>query len=184
MAIVVCPLSRVKAVAAARRPSRVVSLLDPHTPFPRDHGVDDESHLKMHIHDIAEHEEGAVLPNATHMRQILAFVSSWERDAPILIHCWAGISRSSATAFITACVHNPGVDEEEIAWVLRRASATASPNPLLVALADAELGRGGRLIRAATAIGKGFPRWPAIEQATPFELPSRFSPSSHFDENA
>jgi predicted protein tyrosine phosphatase len=111
------------------------------------------------------------------VREILAFIGAWDREAPILIHCWAGISRSTATAFITACHHNPRTDEEEIAWALRQASATANPNPRLVALADAELGRGGRLVKAAQAIGRGYPAWPMIEEATPFEIPSRFDRS-------
>lgn len=171
MAILVCPLSKVTQVATLRRPSRVVSLLDPHTPFPAP-GV--SAHLRMALHDIAEFEEGCVAPEDSHVRDILAFVGDWDREAPILIHCWAGISRSTATAFITACHHNPGTDEEEIAWALRHASATASPNPRLVALADAELGRGGRLVKAAQAIGRGYPPWPMIEEAAPFEIPSRF----------
>lgn len=171
MAILVCPLSKVVDVAAQRRPSRVVSLLDPHTAFPSP-GV--SSHLRMALHDIADHEEGCILPADTHVREILKFISAWDREDPILIHCWAGISRSTATAFITACHHNPNTDEEEIAWALRKASATANPNPRLIALADAELGRGGRLVKAAQAIGRGFPAWPAIEEAAPFEIPSRY----------
>jgi predicted protein tyrosine phosphatase len=174
MAILVCPLSKVTEVAAARRPSRVVSLLDPHTPFPAP-GVGMQ--LRMALHDIADHEEGCILPAEAHVREILAFIGAWDREAPILIHCWAGISRSTATAFITACHHNPRTDEEEIAWALRQASATANPNPRLVALADAELGRGGRLVKAAQAIGRGYPAWPMIEEATPFEIPSRFDRS-------
>lgn len=174
MAILVCPLSRVPHIVGLRKPSRVVSLLDPHAAFPKAQGLPDTHHLKVKIHDIADPEEGFIAPSARHVKDIVAFVSAWDRQDPILIHCWAGISRSTATAFVTACLHNPSTDEEEIAWSLRRASASATPNPRLVALADAEMGRAGRMIKAAAAIGRGNPTWPAIEEAIPFEIPSRF----------
>jgi predicted protein tyrosine phosphatase len=175
MAIVVCPLSRVQAVAEARKPARVVSLLDPHTPFPSPRGVGPDRHLKISVHDVLEAEYGEVVPARGHVVDILQFVSGWEQEAPMLIHCFAGISRSTATAFITACVHNPQTDEEEIALALRRASSTAHPNARIVALADAELGRNGRMSRAVAAIGKGTPSWfDLAEDIQPFELPGRF----------
>ena len=109
------------------------------------------------------------------MRRILDFVGAWARDEPILIHCYAGISRSTATAYITACLHNPGVDEQEIALALRAASPSAWPNRRFVALADAELGRGGRMSRAVEHIGEGH-NWYDIGEAEPFALRSRFEP--------
>jgi predicted protein tyrosine phosphatase len=101
---------------------------------------------------------------------VIRFVEAWDRSDPLLIHCWAGISRSTASAFITACVHNPEADEDEIALAIRNASATASPNLRLVAHADALLGRGGRMIRAVERIGRGNP---AMEAET-FVIPSAF----------
>ena len=170
MDILVSSLSAAPRLMQERRPSRVLSLLDPLTKFPdaSAHGID--AHLRISIHDIADPEHGCILADAAHMGEIVRFVSDWDRTAPILIHCWAGVSRSTASAFITACVHHPAVDEEDIAWALRRASPTATPNPRLVALADAELGRGGRMSRAAAAIGRGTPSWEDIIEAEPFEL--------------
>jgi predicted protein tyrosine phosphatase len=169
MAILVCPLSRVSEVVRARQPSHVVSLLDPHSPFPNPGG----RHLKVSVHDITEDTPGAIAPAREHMGEILDFISTWERSAPILIHCYAGISRSTATAFITACVHNPGIDEEEIALALRAASHVAWPNRRIVALADAELGRGGRMLRGIDAIGPGL-SWEEAGENTPFEIASLF----------
>ena len=73
----------------------------------------------------------------------------------MLIHCYAGISRSTASAFITVCVLAPHRDEREIALALRQASPTATPNSRLVALADAYLGRDGRMRAAIESIGRG-----------------------------
>jgi predicted protein tyrosine phosphatase len=171
MAILVCPLSKVPGVLAARAPSHVVSLLDPYSAFPH---APDRRHLKVGVHDITEDLHGHVAPGRAHMGEILDFIGTWEREAPILIHCYAGISRSTATAFITACVHNPSVDEEEIAWTLRNASHVAWPNRRFIALADAELGRGGRMVRAIDAIGVG-KLWEDVGENTPFEIPSMFN---------
>ena len=85
---------------------------------------------------------------------------------PLLIHCWAGISRSCAAAYILACDRNPG-HEQEIAVDLRRRAPFATPNRLMVQLADDMLVRGGRMVDAIDAIGRG-------AEATwgePFRLP-------------
>ncbi|HVZ98694.1 MAG TPA: protein-tyrosine phosphatase family protein [Caulobacterales bacterium] len=174
MPIIVCPLSRASELARTRRPSRVVSLLDPGTPFPPLEGYADAQRLQLSVHDIETEMDGLDHPDETHMRQIIEFVSAWDRTAPILIHCFAGISRSTATAYITACAHNPDVDETLIALALRDVSPTASPNRRFVALADAALGRGGRMSSAIDAIGRGA-TWLEFGEAHPFTLPSRFA---------
>jgi predicted protein tyrosine phosphatase len=48
---------------------------------------------------------------------------------------------------------NPHRNEMEIAQKLRAASPIASPNRLIVSLADKALGRDGRMIRALESIG-------------------------------
>jgi predicted protein tyrosine phosphatase len=172
MSIIVCPLSRAPEIARERKPSHVVSLLDPGSAFPTLDGYDD-THLRLPIHDIEQEIEGQDALCGKRMRTILDFVGLWGRDVPILIHCYAGISRSTATAFITACAHNPKADEEEIALALRAASSTASPNRRFIALADAELGRGGRMSRAIAKIGRG-PPWYEVGEATPFSIAAQF----------
>ncbi|MFZ4068757.1 MAG: tyrosine phosphatase family protein [Caulobacterales bacterium] len=174
MAIVVCALSRVPKMLEAHKPVKLISLLDPDTPFPVPQAHKPARHLQVKMHDIANDLPGHTAPNGDIARDIIAFVSAWRRDAPLLVHCYAGISRSTATAFISACLHNPNTDEEEIAQAIRAASPTATPNERLVAMADAELGRGGRMSRAVARIGRGFPTWPAIDEAEPFSIPSRF----------
>lgn len=172
MAIIVCSLSRAAHIARERKPSHAVSLLDPNTPFPV-LGLDEHRHLRMPIHDIEADADGYDALDAKRMRTLLNFVTAWERDEPILIHCYAGISRSTATAFITACAHNAQADEEQIAAALRAASPTASPNRRFIALADAELGRGGRMSRAIDAIGRG-PHWSEVGEAEPFTIDARY----------
>ncbi|MDX2276196.1 MAG: hypothetical protein NW206_12165 [Hyphomonadaceae bacterium] len=171
MEIIVCPLSRAPEIARERKPSHAVSLLDPGSAFPE---LGLSQHLQTGVHDIEVEAEGMDACCDKRMSAILDFVSGWDHQTgPILIHCWAGISRSTATAFITACVHNPGIDEAAIAAALRAASPTASPNRRFIALADATLGRNGRMSRAIERIGRG-PPWYEVVEATPFSLPARF----------
>ncbi len=173
MPIIVCPLSRAPDVARQHKASHVVSLLDPGTAFPLIDGMADDRRLRLSVHDIEAEMEGYDAPASTHMDSILSFVRAWDRSAPIVIHCYAGISRSTATAFITACAHNPDIDELLIARALRDASSTASPNRRFVALADEALGRNGRMRAAIDAIGRG-PSWFDVGEAQPFTLASRF----------
>ena len=74
-----------------------------------------------------------MLPDAAHLDELLAFVRAWDRASPMLIHCFAGVSRSTAAAYIAACALAPERDEFAIARALRAASPTASPNTHLVA---------------------------------------------------
>ena len=116
--------------------------------------------------DIVEHIEGYVAPAEEHVGDLLRFVRAWDRGAPLVVHCYAGISRSTAGAFVTACALNPNRNEMKIAQALRDASPTATPNARIVAHADRLLGRDGRMIAAIREIGPGM----AAYASEPFRL--------------
>ena len=89
----------------------------------------------------------------------------------MVVHCWAGISRSTAAAYTALCSINPDVPEDLIAERLRRASPTAYPNRLMIRLADQALGREGRMVRAIEAIGRGV----VASEAVPFAIAADLS---------
>jgi len=89
--------------------------------------------------------------------------------APLLIHCYAGISRSTAGAYIIASALNPTLDESELARTVRSLSPSATPNIRLVALADEILDRQGRMVSAIRAIGRGADAF----EGEVFSLPAR-----------
>jgi predicted protein tyrosine phosphatase len=163
----VCPLSRLAETLARTGAARLVTIATPGSPVPRRAGLRSADHLVLEFGDIAVAREGHVLAANEHLDALLYFVRSWDRGRPMLIHCYAGISRSTAAAYIAACALAPGRCEAEVARALRRAAPSATPNPRLVALADACLGRDGRMVGAIAAIGRGAEAY----EGTPFAMP-------------
>jgi predicted protein tyrosine phosphatase len=169
MTLIVSPLRYVETLVAVRRPSHMITLLAPEEMIHTPPGFPAERHLKLGVHDIAYPMEGLTHPDPHLIERILDFGRAWDEAAPLLIHCWAGISRSTAAAFAIACERSPKADEYEIARRLRRASPSAYPNRMIVALADNILDRRGRMLEAVEAIGaNNF----AVE-GEPFDLPAR-----------
>lgn len=153
--IYVAPLSRVEATIANVSVSHLVTLINHGTKVPTPPTIPPERHLKLAMNDICEPTEGLVLPCEDHVADLVRFTIDWDRKAPLLIHCWAGISRSTAAAYISLCALNPDADELGLARALRLASPTAYPNRRLVALGNSVLARSGRMVSAVEEIGRG-----------------------------
>ena len=162
----VCSLARLHATVASTGARHVVSLVAREDALSRPEGVAPEDHLWLQLHDINEPLPGYVTPESEHVARLLAFVRRWGRDTPLVVHCYAGISRSTAAAFVAVCALTRAGNELAVAQALRRASPTATPNARIVTLGDELLGRGGRMIAAIDAIGHGA----AATEATPFRL--------------
>lgn len=162
----VCSLAKVPETIRATGARSLVTLINQETTISRPPEIAPDRHLHVAISDIVEEIEGHILPADRHVDELLAFVRQWDRAEPLLIHCWAGISRSTAAAFIAACALSPKRDEHEIAQAIRSRSPTATPNARLVALADAMLGRSGRMAAAIARIGRGY----ECDEGVPFAL--------------
>lgn len=168
----VCPLSFVPNVLAETGARHLITLINQHTMLETPAGIDAANHLRIAVNDIVAPQEGLVHPCEAHVEALLRYVRDWNRQGPLVVHCWAGISRSTAAAFITLCAINPETPEWLVAQRLRRASPTACPNNLLIRLADDMLGRRGRMLHAIKEMG---PPEPATE-GRPFMLPLHFDP--------
>ena len=166
----ISPLSHLQHVAAALPSYHLLTLLSPAN-------IDDSivrslaprRRLQLAFHDVVEVTPDLIAPTGETMQAIIDFGRSWTRESPMLIHCWAGISRSSAAAFVLACDNNPG-REQAIAEELRRRAPFATPNRLMVALADDLLQRQGRMVDAVARIGRGVEAF----EGTPYQLPVCF----------
>jgi len=166
----VSSLASVHETHAAAQSGAAVSLLSPGDKFPQLKGLSESDHHRLHLHDIREPKDGHVTPGETHVSGLISFLQGWSPDTPLLVHCWAGISRSTATALIAACLHNPNADEADIAQTIRAASPTAYPNTLIVAHADKIMERNGRMVDAVKAMSE----WQMADEAAPFFIPAKF----------
>lgn len=162
----VCSLARLHDTVATTGARHVVSLLAHEANLTRPATIAPENHLWLQLHDISAPQDGYVAPQIEHVEKLIAFVQRWPREQALVIHCYAGVSRSSAAAFTAVCALSPESDERAIATALRRASSTATPNIRIVGIADELLARRGRMVSAVEAIGVGV----VAPEAEPFRL--------------
>jgi predicted protein tyrosine phosphatase len=154
--IYVCSLHDMPHHVRTLRVGYLVSLVQPEFQPPTPASISADRHLRVAVHDISEPEYGGVVPREIHLRRLLAFLQSWPGDEPLLLHCYAGVSRSMAAALIALCLEHDG-REMEAAQILRAAAPHAQPNARMIALADQILGRQGRLVAAREAMGPATP---------------------------
>ena len=162
----VCSLARLHATVDETGARHIVTLLRLTDRVERPAHIAPENHLVLSVDDISAPIEGYTCPGDEHVARLIDFAGRWDRTAPMVVHCFAGISRSTAGAFVAACALNPKRDEREIAAAIRRASPTAQPNARIVTIADRLLKRDGRMVRAVEAIGPGA----AAMEGQPFRL--------------
>jgi predicted protein tyrosine phosphatase len=162
----VCSLARLHETVQETGARHVVSLLGDEAKIERPPSVAPENHLWLQLHDTSSPLDGYILPDEPHVAELIEFVRGWDRCTPLVVHCYMGISRSTASAYVSVCALNPQRDEDSIAQALRRASPTATPNIRIVSLADRLLGRDGRMVAAIETIGRGI----MADEAAPFRL--------------
>ncbi len=145
--LIVSSLESTQDVWRERRPVRVISLLAGDEETPVFDGLSPANHLKLCV----DAESCArTIDNAARLRaeEIIRFMSDWNGEGDILVHCKRGISRSTAAAFIIMCMQRPDAPEADLLAQLRARAVYADPCPLLIAYADELLGRGGAMIDA------------------------------------
>ncbi len=130
--------------------SHVVSILDPDWPDPIEFArYPPHRRTVFRFHDISEARPGLTAPAEGDIAAILELGSAVLAETPrhLLIHCHAGVSRSTATAAILMAQANPS-REEEVFIELARTRPRSWPNGLMIEIADTLLGRRGALLAA------------------------------------
>ncbi|HEY9851081.1 MAG TPA: HEAT repeat domain-containing protein [Leptolyngbyaceae cyanobacterium] len=129
----------------------LISIASPGVDLPEGYtNVPHRLRLEFDDIDIPHNDPEYVLATPEHIRKVINFVSEVsELNGHILIHCQAGISRSSAVA-LTVCAQLLGAGKEKDAMeIVMKARPQAMPNLWVVELADDALGRGGKLLEVA-----------------------------------
>ena len=167
--IIVSSLAKLHDTVREHGARRILTLINSATPVPRPAEVSAEHHLFLGFNDIVEEMDGMVAPSAAHVEDVIRWARDWDQRAPMVVHCYAGISRSTAAAYTSALALSPGLDEYALANELRRRAPTATPNIRMITFADAILGRKGRMVEAITVIGRGEEAFEGV----PFEVPMK-----------
>ena len=162
----VCSLSRLHDTVHQTGALHIVTMLKDTDRVERPDHILESNHLILGMDDITSEMDGYVTPCEEHVGRLLSFVRGWDRTRPLVMHCYAGISRSTAGAYVAACALNAERSELMIARELRSASTSATPNARIVSLADRMLGRNGRMVAAIESIGRGIVAY----EAEPFRL--------------
>ncbi len=139
-------------IAALRDHSvtHVLSILDPAWPDPAAF-AEWRAHVRytLRFHDIIADYPGFDAPARSHVEDVIAFGEAIEAVGEpvghLLIHCHAGISRSTASMATLLARELPG-QEALVFERLREIRPRAWPNSRMIAFADEILGCGGRLI--------------------------------------
>lgn len=153
--VVVCPLSKVEEASKKYQICEMVTLMNDKADVRRPATIAAENHLVLTFNDINNVIPGLIAPHESDVNKLIEKALNWDQRSPLLIHCWMGISRSTAAAYIVAATLNPVEDEFTLAQRLRLRAPFATPNKRLVALADKILRRENRMLEAIETIGRG-----------------------------
>jgi predicted protein tyrosine phosphatase len=100
----ICSLAALPETVRTTGASHVLTVMANVDQVQRPASVLEANHLKVSMDDITEQMDGFVAPSDLHIETVLNFVRGWDRSAPMVVHCYAGISRSTASAFAAACM--------------------------------------------------------------------------------
>lgn len=154
--ITICGLAELGLHSGAKV-SHVLSILDPEWPAPEVFGTYDEhAKLELRFHDIIEDEAEQLPPQRFHIEQLLEFGRGLDREpvgeAHLLVHCHAGISRSSASMALLVAQAAPDRPAEKIFADILAIRPQIWPNLRIVEMGDALLERNGSLVAAVAGI--------------------------------
>ena len=121
--------------------------LTPNGPDPETfRSFDPHFRATLRFHDVIEPGPDILLPQKADVEAILTFGHEAAEAGGLLIHCHAGISRSTAATLMILAQAHPHEGEDELADRLLRTRPQAWPNSRMVAFADELPDHNGRLM--------------------------------------
>src|SRR2546426_887144 len=129
----VCSLARLHPTVEATGARHVVTLLRDIHLVSRPSTIALDNHLVLAMDDISVPLEGYSAPADEHVSELVKFLRGWDRRAPLVMHCYAGISRSTAGGDVAGWGRHPPPHEAGVAQELRGGSPTPPPPPPVLA---------------------------------------------------
>jgi predicted protein tyrosine phosphatase len=121
------------------KPTHVVSMITAMEP-----PVGVPHHLQIRVDDVPSEMPGYVHPQMSHLQTVLAFTADLVETDRVLIHCFAGISRSTAIAIAILIQHGMRYDEAFIH--VHSIRPILMPNQAFIRLTDEHFKLGGKLV--------------------------------------
>ncbi len=150
--ITICGIEELEGHCATGA-SHVLSILDPDYPVPEAFGqYGEHERLELRFDDIIDPVPGLIAPSAEQVASILAFGSRLEPGANLIVHCHAGISRSTASMTLILAQAMPEQPAEAILGTVLDIREKAWPNLRIIEMGDRMLGWDGRLVDAACGL--------------------------------
>jgi predicted protein tyrosine phosphatase len=177
MRITICGLEELAGHCEARGVTHVLSILDPGFPEPdsiRNFALD--RRLKLNFHDVIEAAPGWIAPERWDVELLLAFGRNIGQpplyggfdvpDTHLLVHCHAGLSRSTASAILLLAQRDPARSAHDIVGQITRLRPQAWPNLRMIEMGDTLLGREGEIVAAVGALYRlALDREPGLAEA-------------------
>ena len=151
--VTICGIDELELHCAAGV-THVLSILDPGWPDPEAFcAFDPHRRLELRFHDVIETEPGCVAPESLDVEQLLSFGRDLTegKGTHLLVHCHAGVSRSTAAATLIVAQARPDRPAEEALQTVLSRRPRAWPNLRILELGDALLERRGEIVGAARA---------------------------------
>ena len=150
--ILVCGIDEL-AGHCETRVTHVLSILDPGWPIPEAFGsFGAHAKLELRFNDAIEPRPGVALPDSADVDRLLAFGRGLAAGDSLLVHCHAGVSRSSAAMALLVAQAVPDASGRQVFAEILRIRPQIWPNLRIVELGDAALGRGGDLVAGASGV--------------------------------
>jgi predicted protein tyrosine phosphatase len=138
--------------------SHVLSILDPEWPVPDAFGTFGEhAKLELRFHDVIDElNADMIAPQQEHVADLLTFACGLLKepraDVHLLVHCHAGVSRSTASMALILALTLPDLAANRIFEEVLRIRPQAWPNLRILELGDTQLNRRGEFVAAAARI--------------------------------
>lgn len=151
--------------------SHVLSILDPGWPVPPAFGsFGEHARLELRFNDVIDTTDARMIPpSAEHVGELLRFgrdlLAEPRQSGHLLVHCHAGISRSSAAMALILAQALPDRPAGDVFQEVLRIRPAAWSNLRIIELGDAMLGRNGELVAAAHEVYRSqLRRRPELEE--------------------